>query len=166
MQPRVGIVMGSKSDWDTMKHCAETLRRFDVAFEVHVYSAHRTPDKAIEYASTAEARGLCVLIAAAGGAAHLAGVLAAKTILPVLAVPMKSDPLAGFDSLLSMVQMPAGIPVAAFAIGKAGAVNAALFAVSLLALHDERLRLRLEQFRKEQTEKVLQNDAELQRELQ
>ncbi len=153
--------MGSKSDWETMKHCVETLKRFSVPCEVHVYSAHRTPDQALEYSATAASRGLEVLIAAAGGAAHLAGVLAAKTILPVLAVPMKSEPLAGFDSLLSMVQMPAGIPVATFAIGKAGAVNAALFAISILALRDEQLRKRLEEFRKEQTEKVLQSDVEL-----
>jgi 5-(carboxyamino)imidazole ribonucleotide mutase len=165
MKTKVAVIMGSKSDWDTMRHCAETLRHFGVPHEVHVYSAHRTPDQACEYAAQAASRGIGVIIAAAGGAAHLAGVLAAKTTLPVLAVPMKSDALNGLDSLLSMVQMPAGIPVATFAIGKAGAVNAALFAVAILAGADLELKQKLEEFRREQTEKVLKSDADLQSEL-
>lgn len=156
-QPQVGVLMGSKSDWETMRHCVETLERFGVSCEVRVCSAHRTPDAAFEYAATAAARGLSVLIAAAGGAAHLAGVLAAKTTLPVLAVPMKSDALQGLDSLLSMVQMPAGVPVATFAIGKAGAVNAALFAIAILAQSEPSYRTKLEAFRAEQAAKILNN---------
>lgn len=161
MNPLVGVVMGSKSDWDTMKACVETLNQFGVPVDVHVYSAHRTPDAALDYAAGAADRGIKVLIAAAGGAAHLAGVLAAKTILPVLAVPMKSDALNGLDSLLSMVQMPAGIPVATFAIGKAGAINAALFAVAILATTDTAFREKLTEFRRAQTEKVLMADNDL-----
>jgi len=153
--PLVGIVMGSDSDWPIMKACAETLKQFGVAHEAKVLSAHRTPDQALEYASTAQARGMKVLIGAAGGAAHLAGVLAAKTELPVLAVPMPSKHLGGFDSLLAMVQMPGGIPVATFAIGEAGATNAALFAVSMLALSDGEMAKKLSAFRIKQTEKVL-----------
>jgi 5-(carboxyamino)imidazole ribonucleotide mutase len=153
--PLVGIVMGSDSDWPIMKACAETLKQFGVAHEAKVLSAHRTPDQALEYASTAQARGMKVLIGAAGGAAHLAGVLAAKTELPVLAVPMPSKHLGGFDSLLAMVQMPGGIPVATFAIGEAGATNAALFAVAMLALSDESMAKKLSDFRRKQTEKVL-----------
>jgi 5-(carboxyamino)imidazole ribonucleotide mutase len=153
--PLVGIVMGSDSDWPIMKVCAETLRQFDVPFEASVLSAHRTPDQALAYAAGASARGMKVLIGAAGGAAHLAGVLAAKTELPVLAVPMPSKHLGGFDSLLAMVQMPSGIPVATFAIGEAGAANAALFAVSMLALSDSALARKLTGFRHKQTEKVL-----------
>jgi 5-(carboxyamino)imidazole ribonucleotide mutase len=153
--PLVGIVMGSDSDWPIMKACAETLKQFGVAHEAKVLSAHRTPDQALEYASTAQARGMKVLIGAAGGAAHLAGVLAAKTELPVLAVPMPSKHLGGFDSLLAMVQMPGGIPVATFAIGEAGATNAALFAVSMLALSDPDMAKKLSDFRRKQTEKVL-----------
>ncbi|HET6368056.1 MAG TPA: 5-(carboxyamino)imidazole ribonucleotide mutase [Pseudomonadales bacterium] len=151
----VGVVMGSRSDWEIMTHAAETLDSFAVPFEVRVLSAHRTPDALLEWASTAEARGLAVIIAAAGGAAHLAGVTAAKTVLPVLGVPMESAALKGMDSLLSTVQMPAGIPVATFAIGRAGATNAALFAVAILATHDRRLRDALHRFRKEQSAKVL-----------
>lgn len=154
-KPLVGIVMGSDSDWPIMKACAETLKQFGVAHEAKVLSAHRTPDQALEYASTAQARGMKVLIGAAGGAAHLAGVLAAKTELPVLAVPMPSKHLGGFDSLLAMVQMPGGIPVATFAIGEAGATNAALFAVSMLALSDAEMAKKLSDFRRKQTEKVL-----------
>ena len=154
-KPLVGIVMGSDSDWPIMKACAETLKQFGVAHEAKVLSAHRTPDAALEYASTAQARGMKVLIGAAGGAAHLAGVLAAKTELPVLAVPMPSKHLGGFDSLLAMVQMPGGIPVATFAIGEAGATNAALFAVSMLALSDADMAKKLSDFRRKQTEKVL-----------
>ena len=154
-QPLVGIVMGSDSDWPVMRACAETLKRFDIAYEARVLSAHRTPDAALDYAASAQDRGMKVLIGAAGGAAHLAGVLAAKTALPVLAVPMPSKHLQGLDSLLSMVQMPGGIPVATFAIGEAGAVNAALFAVSMLALSDPDLAKKLTDFRFNQSEKVL-----------
>ena len=154
-QPLVGIVMGSDSDWPVMRACAETLKRFDIAYEARVLSAHRTPDAALDYAASAQDRGMKVLIGAAGGAAHLAGVLAAKTALPVLAVPMPSKHLQGLDSLLSMVQMPGGIPVATFAIGEAGAVNAALFAVAMLALSDAELAKKLADFRTNQSEKVL-----------
>lgn len=154
-QPLVGIVMGSDSDWPVLRACAETLKSFGVAYEAKVLSAHRTPDAALDYASSAAGRGLKVLIGAAGGAAHLAGVLAAKTQLPVLAVPMPSKHLQGLDSLLAMVQMPGGIPVATFAIGEAGATNAAIFAVSMLALSDEAMAAKLADFRARQTEKVL-----------
>lgn len=154
-QPLVGIVMGSDSDWPVMRACAETLKRFDIAYEARVLSAHRTPDAALDYAAGAQDRGMKVLIGAAGGAAHLAGVLAAKTALPVLAVPMPSKHLQGLDSLLAMVQMPGGIPVATFAIGEAGAVNAALFAVAMLALSDAELAGKLADFRTNQSEKVL-----------
>ncbi len=153
--PIVGIVMGSDSDWPIMKTCAETLKQFGVPYEAKVLSAHRTPDAAHDYASGAADRGMKVLIGAAGGAAHLAGVLAAKTELPVLAVPMPSKHLQGLDSLLAMVQMPGGIPVATFAIGEAGATNAALFAVSMLALSDRKMAKKLSDFRVSQTEKVL-----------
>jgi len=154
-QALVGIVMGSDSDWPVLRACAETLKSFGVPYEAKVLSAHRTPDAALDYAASAEARGMKVLIGAAGGAAHLAGVLAAKTQLPVLAVPMPSKHLQGLDSLLAMVQMPGGIPVATFAIGEAGATNAALFAVSMLALSDADMASKLTDFRKRQTEKVL-----------
>ena len=153
--PLVGIVMGSDSDWPTLKSAAATLKQFGVPYEAKVLSAHRTPDQALDYASGAAARGMKVLIGAAGGAAHLAGVLAAKTELPVLAVPMPSKHLQGLDSLLAMVQMPAGIPVATFAIGEAGATNAALFAVAMLALNDPAMAQKLSDFRRAQTEKVL-----------
>jgi 5-(carboxyamino)imidazole ribonucleotide mutase len=153
--PLVGIVMGSDSDWPIMKACAETLKQFGVPYEAKVLSAHRTPDAALDYASGAADRGMKVLIGAAGGAAHLAGVLAAKSELPVLAVPMPSKHLQGLDSLLAMVQMPGGIPVATFAIGEAGATNAALFAVSMLALSDRKMAKKLSDFRVSQTEKVL-----------
>jgi 5-(carboxyamino)imidazole ribonucleotide mutase len=153
--PIVGIVMGSDSDWPVMKACAETLKQFGIPHEAKVLSAHRTPDAALDYAATAQSRGMKVLIGAAGGAAHLAGVLAAKSELPVLAVPMPSKHLGGFDSLLAMVQMPGGIPVATFAIGEAGATNAALFAVSMLALSDAKMAKKLSDFRVKQTEKVL-----------
>ncbi|HTY04500.1 MAG TPA: 5-(carboxyamino)imidazole ribonucleotide mutase [Rhodocyclaceae bacterium] len=152
---QVGIVMGSDSDWPIMKACAETLKEFGIAHEAKVLSAHRTPDAALDYAATAQSRGLKILIGAAGGAAHLAGVLAAKTELPVLAVPMPSKHLQGLDSLLAMVQMPGGIPVATFAIGEAGATNAALFAVATLALSDAELAKKLAAFRARQTKKVL-----------
>jgi len=150
----VGVVMGSKSDWETMRATSETLARFGVAHECHVMSAHRTPALASDFAATAEARGLEVIIAAAGGAAHLAGVIAAHTVLPVLGVPMKSDALNGLDSLLATVQMPAGIPVGTLAIGKAGATNAALFAVAILANGRPELRQRLRDFRAEQEKAI------------
>ena len=152
--PLVAVIMGSKSDWDTMRHADEMLTEFGIAHECHVMSAHRTPQLAMEFSSTAAARGLEVIIAAAGGAAHLAGVMAAHTILPVLGVPMKSEALNGMDSLLATVQMPAGIPVGTLAIGKPGAVNAALFAVAILANSRPDLRARLQDFRKRQEQKV------------
>ena len=155
-KPLVGVVMGSKSDWETMKHADEMLTRFGVPHECKVMSAHRTPDITMEYASSAEARGVQVLIAAAGGAAHLAGVVAAHTLVPVLGVPIQSAALNGLDSLLATVQMPAGIPVATLAIGKPGAVNAALMAVHILANSDPGLREKLRAFREEQAEKVRQ----------
>jgi len=151
----VGIVMGSDSDWPIMKAAAETLKNLGIPYEAKVLSAHRTPDQALDYAATAAERGIKVLIGAAGGAAHLAGVLAAKTQIPVLGVPMPSKHLMGLDSLLSMVQMPGGIPVATFAVGEAGATNAALFAVSIIALGDAGVADKLTQFRVNQTEKVL-----------
>ncbi|MBU6504402.1 MAG: 5-(carboxyamino)imidazole ribonucleotide mutase [Betaproteobacteria bacterium] len=147
--PLVGIVMGSNSDWRVMEHAAKMLERFDVPYEARVVSAHRTPDLMFEYATQARARGLACIIAGAGGAAHLPGMLAAKTTLPVLGVPVPSTSLAGQDSLLSIVQMPKGIPVATFAIGEAGAANAALFAVSLLAREIPGLPAQLEAFRAE-----------------
>ena len=155
MQPLVGIVIGSKSDWETMAAVAETLDKLGIPCEARVLSAHRTPDQAHEYAVTAEARGLEVLIAGAGGAAHLAGVMAAKTILPVLGVPMESKALHGMDSLLSTVQMPAGIPVGTLAVGKAGAVNAALFAAAILANKHPQYREALRKYREEQAQAVL-----------
>jgi 5-(carboxyamino)imidazole ribonucleotide mutase len=153
-QSLVAVVMGSKSDWETMRHADETLTEFGVAHECHVMSAHRTPQLATELAANAASRGIEVIIAAAGGAAHLAGVLAAHTTLPVLGVPMKSDALNGMDSLLSTVQMPAGIPVGTLAIGKPGAINAALFAVAILANSRADLRGKLEAFRKRQEQQV------------
>jgi len=154
-QPLVAVIMGSKSDWETMKNASDTLGRFGVPHESRVLSAHRTPQAATEFAAGASERGLQVVIAAAGGAAHLAGVLAAHTILPVLGVPMESQMLRGMDSLLSTVQMPAGIPVGTLAIGKPGAINAALLAVAILALQRPDLHQRLEAFRKDQAEKIL-----------
>ena len=155
-KPLVGIVMGSTSDWPVMEAAARLLDEFGVATERRVLSAHRTPDAALDWGRGAGQRGLKVIIAAAGGAAHLAGVMAAVTPLPVLGVPMESASLKGLDSLLSMVQMPGGIPVATFAIGKPGAVNAALFAVSILAQGAERLRQALDDYRATQTRKVLE----------
>jgi len=152
---RVGVVMGSQSDWDTLQHAAETLTRLGVGHEVRVVSAHRTPDLLFDYAQAAQSRGLAAIIAGAGGAAHLPGMLAAKTAIPVLGVPVQSKALNGLDSLLSIVQMPAGVPVATFAIGKAGATNAALFAVSILATTDDALRAKLDEFRAAQTQAVL-----------
>jgi 5-(carboxyamino)imidazole ribonucleotide mutase len=154
-KPLVGVLMGSKSDWEVMKAASETLARFEVAHECRVLSAHRTPAATVEYVSAAETRGLEVIIAAAGGAAHLAGVVAAHTLLPVLGVPMESASLKGLDSLLSTVQMPGGIPVGTLAIGKPGATNAALLAVAILASSRPALREKLRRFREEQTAKVL-----------
>lgn len=154
--PLIGIVMGSQSDWPIMQHAAEQLTRLAIPFETRVVSAHRTPDLLFEYAHTAAARGLCAIIAGAGGAAHLPGMLAAKTSLPVLGVPVPSKYLKGIDSLLSIVQMPTGIPVATFAIGEAGAANAALFAAAILAVHNPALANQLAAFRLQQTEAVLQ----------
>jgi len=153
--PRVGIIMGSKSDWPTMQLAAQRLAEFDVLCECRVVSAHRTPDAAAEYARSAASRGIGVIIAGAGGAAHLAGVTAAHTTIPVLGVPMESKSLKGLDSLLSTVQMPSGVPVATLAIGDAGAKNAALLAVSILALSDETLHARLTEFRKQQAQRIL-----------
>ncbi len=160
MQPLVGIIMGSKSDWDTMRHAGETLQRFGVAHEAKVVSAHRTPKWMAEYASSAEQRGLRVIIAGAGGAAHLPGMVAAHTLLPVLGVPVESHALNGMDSLLSIVQMPGGIPVGTLAIGKAGAQNAALLAIAILANHDAALREKLRAFREEQAGKVRAEELE------
>jgi 5-(carboxyamino)imidazole ribonucleotide mutase len=153
-KPLIGIVMGSTSDWDVMQHAARQLKDFGVPYEARALSAHRTPDLLIEWMEQMISGGARAFIAGAGGAAHLAGVVAAKTILPVLAVPMPSKHLQGLDSLLSMVQMPKGIPVATFAIGDAGAANAGLFAVSMLALNDSALAQRLQQFREKQAESV------------
>jgi 5-(carboxyamino)imidazole ribonucleotide mutase len=157
-QPLVGIIMGSKSDWpDTMSHAAETLDKLGVPYETKVVSAHRTPDLVFEYASTAESRGIEVIIAGAGGAAHLPGMTAAKTTLPVLGVPAESHALKGMDSLLSIVQMPAGIPVGTLAIGRAGAVNAALLAASILGGKYPEIREALKKYRDELTRSVLDN---------
>jgi 5-(carboxyamino)imidazole ribonucleotide mutase len=158
--PLVGIVMGSKSDWETMKNARDILVRFEVPHECRVLSAHRTPAATVEYVGSAAERGLEVLIAAAGGAAHLAGVVAAHTLLPVLGVPMESASLKGLDSLLATVQMPGGIPVGTLAIGKAGATNAALLAVAILAVTRPELKEKLRTFREEQTAKVLQATLE------
>jgi 5-(carboxyamino)imidazole ribonucleotide mutase len=153
--PLVGIIMGSQSDWETMTHAAQTLDALGVPYEVRIVSAHRTPDLLFEYAGTAEQRGLEVIIAGAGGAAHLPGMCAAKTSLPVLGVPVESKALKGLDSLLSIVQMPAGIPVATLAIGRAGAINAALLAASILANKYPQFRATLQQYRANQTQAVL-----------
>jgi len=151
----VAVIMGSASDWETMRHCVELLDQMDVPNESHVLSAHRTPDATADFARKAADRGLRVIIAGAGGAAHLAGVIAAYTWLPVLGIPIQSKALHGLDSLLSIAQMPGGIPVGALAIGDAGAKNAALLAVAILALSDENIRKNLEAFRRKQTETVL-----------
>jgi len=157
MTALVGIIMGSVSDWKTMKHAADTLTQLGIPHEVQVVSAHRTPDKLFKYAETAESRGLEVIIAGAGGAAHLPGMTAAKTVLPVLGVPVQSKALNGVDSLLSIVQMPAGIPVGTMAIGKAGAVNAALLAAAVLGNKHPLYRQKLADYRAQQTETVLAN---------
>jgi 5-(carboxyamino)imidazole ribonucleotide mutase len=153
-QPLVGLIMGSRSDWETLSAAAQVLDRLEIPYEAEVVSAHRTPDRLFEYASGAAARGLEVLIAAAGGAAHLPGMTAAKTPLPVLGVPVESKALHGLDSLLSIVQMPAGIPVGTLAIGAAGATNAALLAAAILGIKHPTVRARLERYRAEQTERV------------
>jgi 5-(carboxyamino)imidazole ribonucleotide mutase len=155
MQPLVGVIMGSRSDWETLVHTADTLTALDVPFEVRIVSAHRTPDLLFEYAASAHQRGLEVIIAGAGGAAHLPGMASAKTTLPVLGVPVQSKVLLGVDSLLSIVQMPAGVPVGTLAIGRAGAINAALLAAAILANKYPRFREALERFRQTQTQKVL-----------
>jgi 5-(carboxyamino)imidazole ribonucleotide mutase len=155
-KPLVGVVMGSNSDWPVMEKAVEQLEAFGIPYEAKVVSAHRTPDLLTEYAETAQARGLACIIAGAGGAAHLPGMLAAGTTVPVLGVPVPSKYLKGQDSLLSIVQMPKGIPVATFAIGEAGAANAALFAIAQLAVHDKALSEKLEQFRQAQHQKVLE----------
>jgi 5-(carboxyamino)imidazole ribonucleotide mutase len=155
MKPLVGIIMGSSSDWDTLRSASETLDKLGIAHETRVVSAHRTPDLLFEYAASASLRGLRVIIAGAGGAAHLPGMTAAKTALPVLGVPVQSKALSGIDSLLSIVQMPAGVPVATFAIGVAGATNAALFAASILAADDAAVATALGEFRQSQTARVL-----------
>ncbi len=156
--PLVGIVMGSRSDWDTMQHAADRLEALGVPHEVRVVSAHRTPDVLFDYAANAQSRGLRAIIAGAGGAAHLPGMLASKSIVPVLGVPVQSKALNGMDSLLSIVQMPAGIPVATFAIGNAGAANAALFAAALLAADHPDIAMSLAAFREQQTAEVAAND--------
>jgi 5-(carboxyamino)imidazole ribonucleotide mutase len=157
MDPLVGVIMGSKSDWETMQHAVETLERLGVPHETRVVSAHRTPDLLFDYTASAESRGLQVIIAGAGGAAHLPGMAASKTILPVLGVPVQSKALNGMDSLLSIVQMPAGIPVGTLAIGRAGAVNAALLAAAIVGTSRPKIREALRRFRDEQTQAVLDN---------
>lgn len=154
---RVGVIMGSQSDWATMQHTSETLEALGIGHECKVVSAHRTPDLLFDYAQSADERGLQVIIAGAGGAAHLPGMCAAKTHLPVLGVPVQSSMLSGVDSLLSIVQMPAGIPTGTLAIGRAGAINAALMAASILSINDSDVKASLQAFRSEQTEKVLAN---------
>jgi len=155
--PLVGVIMGSRSDWETMQHAAATLESLGIPHEVNVVSAHRTPDWLFEYAGTAEARGLEVIIAGAGGAAHLPGMAAAKTIVPVLGVPIETHTLKGMDSLLSIVQMPGGVPVGTLAIGKAGAINAGLLAAAIISANRPDIRASLRAFRKNQTDTVLEN---------
>jgi 5-(carboxyamino)imidazole ribonucleotide mutase len=157
-RPLIGLIMGSRSDWETLQHAAETLKALGIPFEAEVVSAHRTPDKLFRYCEAAEGRGLRVILAGAGGAAHLPGMAAAKTHLPVLGVPVQSKALNGLDSLLSIVQMPAGIPVGTLAIGKAGAINGALLAAAILAGTDPALAERLKAWRQAQTDRVLADD--------
>lgn len=157
MTALVGIIMGSSSDWETMRHAAETLEKLGIPHEIEIVSAHRTPDKLFAYAEAAESKGLEVIIAGAGGAAHLPGMTSAKTVVPVLGVPVQSKALNGMDSLLSIVQMPAGIPVGTLAIGKAGAINAALLAAAILGNKHEKFRKILQDYRNEQTRNVLDN---------
>jgi len=161
MKPIVGVIMGSKSDWDTMKHCCEKLQEYDIPFEKKVVSAHRTPDEMFYYAETARDRGIQVIIAGAGGAAHLPGMIAAKTTLPVIGVPIQSKALNGLDSLLSIVQMPAGVPVATVAIGKAGASNAALLATQILSIHNKIIADLLIKKREETKKTVFESSEEL-----
>ncbi|MCC6238707.1 MAG: 5-(carboxyamino)imidazole ribonucleotide mutase [Phycisphaerales bacterium] len=159
-KPLVAVIMGSKSDWETMRHAAQMLEQFEVPHETKIVSAHRTPDRLAEFSRQAQQRGVQVIIAGAGGAAHLPGMCAAQTPLPVLGVPVQSHALNGMDSLLSIVQMPAGVPVGTLAIGKAGAINAALMAVAILALARPELMARLNQYRQQQTQTVLQTELE------
>jgi 5-(carboxyamino)imidazole ribonucleotide mutase len=161
MNPIVAVIMGSKSDWDTMKHACEILDRLEVPYEKKVVSAHRTPDLMFEFAENARVRGIKVIIAGAGGAAHLPGMVAAKTTLPVIGVPVQSKALNGMDSLLSIVQMPAGVPVATVAIGKAGATNAGLLAAQILSINDSKIQDRLEQVRLESKVVVIESSDEL-----
>ena len=161
VEPLVGVIMGSQSDWETMKAAAETLAQFGVSHECRVVSAHRTPDWMVEYAASAEGRGLQVIIAGAGGAAHLPGMTAGHTLLPVIGVPIQSRALNGLDSLLSIVQMPAGVPVATMAIGKAGATNAALLAVAILAINRPDLRDALRSFREERAAQVINTELKM-----
>ncbi|MGM9928345.1 MAG: 5-(carboxyamino)imidazole ribonucleotide mutase [Bacillus sp. (in: firmicutes)] len=161
MEPQIGIIMGSISDWDTMKYACEVLDELGVTYEKKVVSAHRTPDLMFEYAESARGKGIKVIIAGAGGAAHLPGMVAAKTTLPVIGVPVQSKALNGLDSLLSIVQMPGGVPVATVAIGKAGATNAGLLAAQILSTTDESIALKLENMRKETREKVLDSSEQL-----
>lgn len=158
MDAKIGIIMGSRSDWDTMQHATAILEQLGIAHDVHVVSAHRTPDRLFEYAETATERGLEVIIAGAGGAAHLPGMVASKTRLPIIGVPVRSRALNGLDSLLSIAQMPGGVPVACMAIGKPGAINAALLAAAILAIRDPQVAAALDGFRARQTERVLAND--------
>jgi 5-(carboxyamino)imidazole ribonucleotide mutase len=158
-KPRVAVIMGSKSDWETMRHAAETLEALGIPAETRVVSAHRTPAWMAEYAGEAEERGLAAIIAGAGGAAHLPGMVAAQTPVPVLGVPVPGHALSGLDSLLSIVQMPGGVPVATFAIGKAGAINAALFAAAMLARTDPAVREALREYREQQTKRVLEDSV-------
>ncbi|MCM3745623.1 5-(carboxyamino)imidazole ribonucleotide mutase [Sporosarcina luteola] len=162
MGPKVGVIMGSKSDWETMKHACDILDELGVDYEKKVVSAHRTPDFMFEYAEQAQDRGIEVIVAGAGGAAHLPGMVAAKTLLPVIGVPVQSKALNGMDSLLSIVQMPGGVPVATVSIGKAGATNAGLLAAQFLAVHDPKLRNRLEERRAQMRDASLESSGELQ----
>jgi 5-(carboxyamino)imidazole ribonucleotide mutase len=155
VRPIVGVIMGSKSDWETLRHSSDILKQFDIAHECRIVSAHRTPQWMTQYATEAEGRGIQIIIAGAGGAAHLPGMVAAITTLPVIGVPVQSAALNGLDSLLSIVQMPGGIPVATTAIGRPGAINAALLSISILSLHDARLREKLSEYRKNQTQNVM-----------
>ncbi|PKR76563.1 5-(carboxyamino)imidazole ribonucleotide mutase [Halalkalibacillus sediminis] len=162
MEPKVGVIMGSTSDWETMKHACETLEQLNIPFEKEVVSAHRTPEKMFQYAEEARGRGIKVIIAGAGGAAHLPGMVAAKTLVPVIGVPVQSKALNGLDSLLSIVQMPGGVPVATVAIGKAGATNAGLLAAQQLAVNDEEIFQKLTEHRHSMQDKVTQSNEELQ----
>jgi 5-(carboxyamino)imidazole ribonucleotide mutase len=158
MKAKIGLIMGSRSDWDTMRHASQTLDRLGISHESKVVSAHRTPDRLFAYAESAASRGLQVIIAGAGGAAHLPGMTASKTRIPVVGVPVQSKSLSGMDSLLSIAQMPAGVPVACMSIGKAGAINAALYAAAILAIGDAKVASALDDYRQEQTDTVLSND--------